>query len=150
VRPIGWLALVAAAACSRAPGPVAAPPAPPNLTATAAAPAPAPAPPVDEPPDDDGAGDAPRETVKIQLVADARRKAEVFWGRKDLGTAPLEITRPKDSGPLDLVVTAPGCLPLHTRVFTDRDAKIPLRLYAESEAPSLIGYRAEDRVSGKP
>jgi hypothetical protein len=64
----------------------------------------------------------------------------VLWGRKDLGLAPLEITRPRGSGPLDLVVVAPGYLPLHVRAFTDRDDKIAPRLYAESEAPSLLGY----------
>jgi hypothetical protein len=69
----------------------------------------------------------------------------VFWGRKDLGLAPLELTRPRGSGPLDLIVVAPGALTLHTRVFTDRDDKLALRLYSESEAPSMLGYR-EDQV----
>jgi len=61
--------------------------------------------------------------------------------RSDFGIKALELQRPRGSGPLDLVVVAPGALPLHTRVFTDRDDKLGLRLYAESEAPSLLGYR---------
>jgi hypothetical protein len=81
------------------------------------------------------------ETVTIKLVADPNRKARVFWGRKDLGLAPLELQRPRGSGPMDILVVAPGALPLHTRVFTDRDDKLSLRLYAESEAPNLLGYR---------
>lgn len=95
-------------------------------------------------------GEAPEsnptsETVTIKLVADPNRKARVFWGRKDLGLAPLELTRPRGSGPMDLVVVTPGAMTLHTRVFTDRDDKLSLRLYAESEAPAMLGYR-EDQV----
>ena len=89
------------------------------------------------------------ETVTIKLVADPARKARVSWGRKDLGFAPLEIQRPRGSGPLDLVVVAPGALTLHTRVYTDRDDKLALRLYAESEAPNMLGYRAPVEDSTK-
>jgi hypothetical protein len=82
------------------------------------------------------------ETVTIKLFAEPARKARVFWGRKDLGLAPLELSRPRGSGPLDLLVVAPGALPLHTRVFTDRDDKLSLRLVPESDAPSMLGYHA--------
>jgi hypothetical protein len=80
-------------------------------------------------------------TVTIKIVAEPKRQAHVQWGRKDLGTTPLEIVRPRDSGPLDLVVTAPGCLPLHTRALTDRDDTVTVRLYGENEGPSLLGYQ---------
>ena len=79
-------------------------------------------------------------TVTIKLVADARRQAHVTWGRKDLGVAPLEIVRPRGSAPLDLTIQAPGCVPLHTRVFTDRDDTLSLRLYSEGDAVGLPGY----------
>jgi hypothetical protein len=79
-------------------------------------------------------------TVTIKLVADARRQAHVTWGRKDLGVAPLEIVRPRGSAPLDLIIQAPGFLPLHTRVFTDRDDTLSLRLYSEGDAVGLPGY----------
>ena len=78
--------------------------------------------------------------VTIKLLADANRKAHVFWGRKDLGLAPLEIRRPRGSGPLDLLVIAPGFLPLHTRAFTDRDDTLSLRLYDEEAARGLLGH----------
>jgi hypothetical protein len=78
--------------------------------------------------------------VRIKLVAEARRQAHVFWGRKDLGVAPLEIVRPRGSAPMDLTIQAPDCLPLHTRVFTDRDDTLSLRLYTEREAAGLPGY----------
>ena len=79
-------------------------------------------------------------TVTIKLVVDARRQAHVTWGRKDLGVAPLEIVRPRGSAPLDLMIQAPGFLPLHTRVFTDRDDTLSLRLYSEGDAVGLPGY----------
>jgi hypothetical protein len=82
------------------------------------------------------------DTVKIKVLVDSRRQAHVLWGRKDFGVAPLEIERPRNSGPLDLVVVAPGYLSLHARAFTDRDDTLALRLYAPSEAPQLLGYRS--------
>ena len=98
------------------------------------------------PPVDDGdrepavpaAGTPDRVTIK--LVVDARWKAHVFWGRKDLGVAPLELQRPRGSGPLDLLILAEQALPLHTRVFTDRDNSLAVRLYGENEAAGLLGY----------
>jgi hypothetical protein len=81
-----------------------------------------------------------RDRVTIKISVDAHWKAHVFWGRKDFGIAPLEIVRPRGSGPLDLLITADGALPLHTRVFTDRDSALPVRLYAEADAPGLLGY----------
>ena len=83
------------------------------------------------------------ETVTIKILAEPRRQARVFWGRKELGVAPLEVQRPRNSGPLELLVLAPDCLPLHTRVFTDRDDKLWLRLYRKEEAPQVLGYRLE-------
>jgi hypothetical protein len=81
-------------------------------------------------------------TVKIKLIADPRRQAHVYWGRKDLGIAPIEIVRPRGSAPLDLTILAPECLPFHTRAFTDRDDTLSLRLYTEREASGLPGYSA--------
>jgi hypothetical protein len=83
------------------------------------------------------------DTVKIKVIVDARRQAHVIWGRKDFGVAPLEIERPRNSGPLDLIVVAPGYLPLHARALTDRDDVLSLRLYSAAEAPQLLGYRAD-------
>jgi len=79
-------------------------------------------------------------TVTLKLIADPHRQAHVFWGRKDLGVAPLQIVRPRGSAPLDLTVLAAGCLPFHTRVFADRDDTLSVRLYTEREAIALPGY----------
>jgi hypothetical protein len=113
-----------------------APPPPPEPPPVAAAP---------EPPLPDEAPepltpDPARGEVTIKLVGDASRKAHVLWGRKDFGQVPLELRRPRGSGPMDLIVVAPGTLPLHTRVFTDHDETLSLRLYDEGGAHGLLGY----------
>jgi hypothetical protein len=136
-------AAIAVAACQRTP----APEAPRTAPSPPASPPPTAAPPAD----DEGAlvGEAPErdphsETVTIKLTADPARKAHIYWGRKDLGLAPLEVTRPRNSGPLDLTIITPGALTLHTRVFTDRDDKLSLHLVAEGSGPSVFGYRPDD------
>jgi hypothetical protein len=143
--PLWFAAALAALACSSRGGersPVSTEPLEPTADAGAApvvkAPPPGPAYADLEPaPLDDRADGG---TVTIKLVADSRRQAHVLWGRKDLGVAPLELTRPRGSAPLDLTIQAPDCLPLHTRVFTDRDDTLSLRLYTEREAAALPGY----------
>lgn len=139
IATVGVVAVCLAAACSRS----AEPPPPPPAPRVAADPA-APRPPAPEPFVDDPVEPIPQstETVTIRLVADGKRQAQVFWGRKLLGLAPLEIKRPRGSGPLDLLVIAPGYLPLHTRVFTDKDETLALRLYTERDASGLLGYSA--------
>jgi hypothetical protein len=143
------LGVAAAAACRRAPreGPRT-----PETGAPGAATGPAAA--SVAPPADDLVGEPPEnnpasETVSIRLTADPARKARVFWGRKDLGLAPLELKRPRGSGPVDLIVVAPGALTLHTRAYTDRDDKLALRLYAEREGPGLLGYHAAPETTPK-
>ncbi len=70
---------------------------------------------------------APAATPKPQspnvrivfTVLPSTKKATVFWGKKKLGViaqhAPLIVQRPRDSGPLDVVVRADGCVPVQTR-----------------------------------
>ena len=132
------LGLLAGAACHRQPPPSPPPPPPPPPAPAAAQPEP---PLPDEEPEP-LAPDPRRGEVTIKLLADGNRKAHVFWGRKDFGAAPLEIRRPRGSGPMDLTVLAPGALPLHTRVFTDKDETLSLRIYDEDSARGLLGYRS--------
>ena len=134
--------VVATSGCSsRGRGTAGAEPAREPASEAASSPAPAPLPVYDdlEPAASDDRADA-GGTVKIKLLADARRQAHVMWGRKDLGVAPLEIVRPRGSAPMDLTIQAADCLPLHVRVFTDRDDTLSLRLYTEREASGLPGY----------
>jgi hypothetical protein len=152
-RPLSLLALVGVAlalgACRR--NPTSAPSTEAMATAPLDVDSPAPASPSDDDPPE-AALPAPStgETVTIKLVADARRQAHVYWGRKDLGVAPLEISRPRGSGPLDVLVVAPGALPLHTRLFTDHSETLALRLYSDKEASGLLGWTAPEPPKNGP
>jgi len=71
-------------------------------------------------------------------------QADVFWGGKKIGTAgkqPFELERPRASGPLDLIIRAPGFLPYHTRLYTDRDDRLTVRLWRPEEASGLLGWK---------
>jgi hypothetical protein len=81
------------------------------------------------------------DTVTIKLLVDPPKRAHAFWGMKDMGVTPLEIKRPRGSGPVDLAIRAPGYLTIHTRAFTDRDDRITIRLVPDAEAPRTFGYR---------
>jgi hypothetical protein len=92
------------------------------------------------------------EKVKLKLWA-SPVTAEVIWGAKRLGSAgkePLEIERPRASGPLDLVVQAPGYLPYHTRLYTDRDDAVTVRLVTPAAAPSLLGWKRSAPAPTRP
>jgi hypothetical protein len=139
------LVFALAAGCG-APGRSPRPPAP---EAPGSAPPAAPALPLpDEGPEPAAPGSTGGPEVTLKLLVVANRKAHVFWGRKDLGVAPLEIHRPRGSGPLDLLVAAPGFLPLHTRLFTDHDDTLAVRLYDEDAASSLLGHPIGSGESG--
>jgi hypothetical protein len=139
IAPVAFLAAAAGLMACRSRQPPPAPALAPEPAPVAAAPYPTLPPLPDEAPEP-LTPDPSRGEVTIKLVGDGNRKAHVLWGRKDFGQVPLEIRRPRGSGPMDLVVVAPGTLPLHTRVFTDRDETLSLRLYDEDGAHGLLGY----------
>ena len=90
----------------------------------------------------------PSPTVRIIItVLPSTKKAMVFWGKKRLGViaqhAPLVVQRPRDSGPLDLVVKSDGCLPVQTRAYTFGDSKFAVKLTPVEEKNTLLGYREE-------
>ncbi|MEO7669276.1 MAG: hypothetical protein ABIW57_08045 [Polyangia bacterium] len=84
------------------------------------------------------------EMVTVKIVVDPPQRAHVFWGVKDLGPAPLEIRRPRGSGPVDLILRAPGYLTVHTRAFTERDDKLAFKLVPETEAARMFGYHPRE------
>jgi hypothetical protein len=90
------------------------------------------------------------DVVTIRLTVDPPKVAHVFWGVKDLGLAPLDIQRPRGSGPLDLVLRAPGYIAHHTRVFTDRNDRLSIHLAQESEGARYFGYRAPETTGKLP
>lgn len=98
-------------------------------------------------PADGGAGEfeAPEPlspTVRI-LVKSSPPKARVRWGKKVLGMTPVRFERPRDSGPIDLVVTRPGYLPVHTRAYTFRNDALSVKLTPLEEKLSIYGARKE-------
>ena len=88
------------------------------------------------------------EMVTIKLLVTPPKLAHVYWGVKDLGVAPLTLRRPRGSGPMDLMLRAPGFLTHHTRVFTERDDTLSIRLGPENEASSYFGYQAPPEKTG--
>ena len=83
----------------------------------------------------------------VFTVLPSSKKAMVFWGKKKLGPiaphAPLIIQRPRDSGPLDVVVRAEGCIPVQTRAYTFEDSKVAVKVTPNDEKNTLLGYREE-------
>lgn len=71
--------------------------------------------------------------------------ATVTWGRKLLGKilpgTPLVVVRPRDSGPLDVMVRAPGYLAVQTRAHTFSDSRILVKLTPPEKKNELLGYR---------
>lgn len=95
-----------------------------------------------------GSGKTPIEKIHITFQTVPPVKAEIKWGKKSLGLItsprkPLIVDRPRDSGPLDVVVTAEGFLPVHTRAYTFSDSKVFVKLTPVTEKHTLFGYRAE-------
>jgi hypothetical protein len=88
---------------------------------------------------------SPNVTISITVVPP--RMATVTWGKQRLGVikprGALVVQRPRDSGPLDLIVRAEGYLPVHTRAYTFNDTRLSVRLTALEEKATLLGYREE-------
>jgi len=106
-----------------------------------------------------GDGGAPKldasTTVRIVFQTIPPEKAVVMWGPRPLGKiggkrTPLIIFRPRDSGPLDVVIRADGYLPVHTRAYTFTDSKLDVKLTLAGEKHTLFGYREELPDAGAP
>jgi hypothetical protein len=126
---LGAVAVRAQAPAPPAPGPVA--PADGKASAPAA----------------DPGGPAPANVRIVFTVLPSTKKAVVFWGKKKLGAIaphqPLVIQRPRDSGPLDVIVRADGCVPVQTRAYTFADNKLAVKVTPLDEKNTLLGYREE-------
>jgi len=128
-----------------------APPSPAPAATPAAAPAPAATPaPGAQAQNAAAAAPAPVPTdptkARIEFITSPPVTATVTWGTTKLGRItpgkPLVVVRPRDSGPLDVVVRAPGFMPVHTRAHTFADNKLVLRLTRPENKTTLLGYRA--------
>jgi hypothetical protein len=96
---------------------------------------------------DAGAPIAGPPSAKVRMVFKTvpPTQATVTWGKKRLGIikpkAPLIIERTRDSGPLDIVVRAEGCLPVHSRVYTFTDTVLAVKVTPLDKKNTLFGYR---------
>jgi hypothetical protein len=94
------------------------------------------------------------ETVTLKLTVTPSVKALVTWGGKQVaklapGDMDTELTRPRDSGPVDLEIKAEGYMPYHTRLYSDRNDKVNVRLYRIEEAPGMFGYKRPANPAAK-
>lgn len=97
---------------------------------------------------DAGAPAPPRNTVRIIFQTNPPQKAEVRWGKKLLGVTrgsrgPLVIERPRDSGPMDVVIRASGYIPVNTRAYTFNDSRVTVKLTRTTDKHTVLGYRIE-------
>jgi hypothetical protein len=92
-------------------------------------------------------GEKKTDVVHITIQTMPPRKAQVKWGKKNLGEIPvphpLVIERPRDSGPMDLVIRMNGYLPVHTRAYTFNNSRVAVKLTPPTEKNTLFGYRQE-------
>jgi hypothetical protein len=68
-------------------------------------------------------------------------KATVFWGKKNLGITPVILERPRDSGPVDLIVRNEGFFPVHTRAYTFRNDGYTVKMTKLEDRMTLFGAK---------
>jgi hypothetical protein len=87
------------------------------------------------------------ETVTLTLNISPPAKGVVMWGAKQMAKLTpdkpsIELQRPRASGPVDLEIRAEGFLIHHTRLHSDRNDKVNVRLVRPDDASGLFGYRS--------
>jgi hypothetical protein len=89
--------------------------------------------------------------AKIKLtIRSLPPKALVSWGKKKLGETPVIIDRPRQSGPMDLVVRADGYFTVHTRAYTFHNEVLYVKLTKLADKMSLFGAKQELEPSPSP
>ena len=91
---------------------------------------------------------APAATVKITIITVPSQKGvQVLWGKKRLGVIaphqPLILQRPRDSGPLDLLIKCEGFVTVQTRAYTFADSKLAVKITPLDQKNTILGYREE-------
>ena len=69
--------------------------------------------------------------------------AFVFWGKKKLGDTPVTLERPRDSGPVDLVVRSEGWIPVHTRAYTFRNDVLYVKMTKLEDKKTIYGAKQD-------
>ncbi len=84
-------------------------------------------------------------TVKVVLATLPRLWVSVREGGRSLGSikpgVPLVLERPRDSGPIDIVLRSKGYLPVHTRAYTFTDSELTIKMTKAEEKSTLYGFR---------
>lgn len=82
-------------------------------------------------------------TVTLGVRVTPAVRATVTWGRVALGETPVSLPFPRDSGPVDIVVRAPGYLTTHTRLNTFASDSVTVKLVPEAEKKTVFGFKKE-------
>ena len=100
------------------------------------------------PPSEEPQGTRVAEVPKtVTIFVRSTPRANVRWGSRALGTTPVKLERPHDSGPLDLTLTAGGYLTHHIRAFTFKDESLNVRMVPDHEAHTVFGYPQRGEVA---
>ena len=95
----------------------------------------------DAPATDAAKAAAKAEPVYVTLTFRSSPSAQVWHGKKLLGSSPVSIRRRKDSGPVDVVFKAAGYLKMNSRAYSWSDDVVSVRLVPVSSASSVFGYK---------
>lgn len=91
------------------------------------------------------AGQPLSPNVKVTFRTYPQRRASVMWGGKRLGfidrAKPLVVERPRDSGPLDVVIRSPGFVPVHVRAYTFDDNTVDVKITPNDKKDTIFGYK---------
>jgi hypothetical protein len=92
--------------------------------------------------------------VKLTFRTFPPRPATVTWGSKRLGiidrNKPLVVERPRDSGPVDVIIRSTGFVPVHTRAYTFTDSNIDVKITPVEKKDTLYGYKEPIIDAGVP
>lgn len=81
------------------------------------------------------------EPVYVKLTFRSSPSAQVWHGKKLLGSSPVSIRRRKDSGPVDVVFKSAGYLKMNSRAYSWSNDVVSVRLVPISSASSVFGYK---------
>ena len=85
--------------------------------------------------------EAGHTTVELTLKTDPRVRASVYHGKELLGSTPLRLVWPKDTGSLDIKLKAKGYLTVNSRLYTHRNDRVTVKMFKTDQAHLLFGYK---------
>ena len=83
----------------------------------------------------------------ITLKTSPRVRASVYHGKELLGTTPLRLVWPKDTGSLDIKLKASGYLTVNSRLYTHRNDRVTVNMFKVDQAHLLFGYKKKVKES---